>query len=381
MVRVTYRAPVPAFTWDGVLAWRMRRHLLDRPPGLAPADVVARLAGVQAQVATAAEQAVAVRRADARGGLDELLAQRAALRTWAHRGTLHVLAPEQAPAHLALLAAARSWEKGAWQREFATAAQIAELAAAAAAVLPGAVLTREELSAALIEHTGDAGLRDALGSGWGAVLKPLAWQGLLCNAVPRDGRVTFTSPATWLPSWPGLPEPDAAASLVIPAYLGVHGPATPETFDAWLLRGATRKATLRGWFARLVDEGTLSVVDVEGEALHARTADLDDLADARPTGRVRLLPAFDQYVLGPTTRDIHVLAAHRRAAVSRAAGWISPVVVVDGRIAGTWTADGDALVVELFAEAEPVDREALAAEATFLERVLGRGLTTSVTAH
>lgn len=325
-------APPTSLSWDGVLRWRVRRHLLDRA-AVSALEVVERLVGVQAQVATAAEQAVAVRRPDARGGVDALLQQRCAVRTWAHRGTLHVLPADQAPAHLALLAAARSWQKGTWQRTFATAMQMDELAAAAVAVLPGAVLTREELTAALIEHTGDAGVRDALTSGWGTVLKPLAWQGLLCDATPSDGRVTFTSPTTWLPHWPDLPDPDDAAAVVIPAYLGVHGPATPATFDAWLLRGSTRAPTLRTWFARLVEEGVLTVVDVEGEALHARTADLDDLAGAAsPTACVRLLPAFDQYVLGAGTRDTHVLAPDRRAAVSRTGGWISPVVVADGRV-------------------------------------------------
>ena len=50
-------------TWDAVLSWRMERHLLDRPAGVDPAAVVERLAGVQAQVASSAAQAIAERRA------------------------------------------------------------------------------------------------------------------------------------------------------------------------------------------------------------------------------------------------------------------------------------------------------------------------------
>jgi len=53
---------------------------------------------------------------------------------------------------------------------------------------------------------------------------------------------------------------------------------------------------------------------------------------------VLLLPAFDQYVLGPGTADVSVLPAAHRPVVSRAAGWSSPVVLRGGRVAGVWDA-------------------------------------------
>ena len=294
---------IPAFTGDQVRAWRMARNL---DPG-ARCDAVSiarRLGGVQAQVTSSAEQAVAVRGA-APGAVAHALAGRTLVRTWAQRGTLHLLPSDEVGAYLSLLAAARTWEKSSWQRTFATVEQMDLLAEAAAAVLDGAVLTRAELVAAIMDRvghrTGADALRESLGSGWGALLKPLAWQGVLCNGEGEAGRVTFTSPASWLPGWTGLPDPDAAAAVVVPAYLGAHGPATPAAFDQWLLRGATPRARVKGWFAALVDAGELALVDVDGERRHARTADLDALAEARPSGRVALLPAFDQLVLGPGT--------------------------------------------------------------------------------
>ena len=100
--------------------------------------------------------------------------------------------------------------------------------------------------------------------------------------------------------------------------------------------------------------------------------------DAKRFVAERLLPAFDQFVLGPGTRDEHVLAPARRGAVSRAAGWISPVVVAGGRVAGVWTVDGPALAITLFAEAEPFDRAALDAEIGELGRALGGDLDATV---
>jgi len=317
--------------------------------------VARRLAGVQAQVTSSAEQAVSVRGA-APGAVGTALGARALMRTWAQRGTLHLLPVAEAGSYLSLLAAARSWEKGSWQRSFATAAQMTELTEAAADVLDGVELTRADLASAILDRTRDETLRDLLGSGWGMVLKPLAWQGVLCNGdAPADaGRVTFTSPASRFPGWAGLPDADTAAATVIPAYLGAHGPATPAVFDQWLIRGASRTPDLRRWFADLVEAGELTAVEVDGERRYARTVDLDSLADAAPTGRVALLPAFDQMLLGPGTAAAEVLDPARRPQVSKAGGWIAPIVVRDGRVVGVWSMDGDTVEITAFEEAGPV---------------------------
>ena len=90
---------------------------------------------------------------------------------------------------------------------------------------------------------------------------------------------------------------------------------------------------------------------MDGERSYVRTEDLDELAAAKPTKALRLLPGFDQWVLGPGTDDPRIVAPARRAAVSRQAGWISPVVVRGGVVAGTWELDGSALKVAWFPEA------------------------------
>jgi hypothetical protein len=289
--------------------------------------------------------------------VDRLLSERALMRTWAMRGTLHLLAADDAGAYLSLLAAAKSWEKGSWQRAFLTLGDLDRLTNVVGELLDGAVLTRPELVAGVVERTGDRALADHLASGWGAVLKPLAWQGVLCHGPSGAGRVTFTRPDTWLPTWSGIPAPDDAASVVVPAYLGAHGPASPEAFDQWLTRGVSKKASLRGWFGDLGHQ--LTVVDVEGQSLYARTEDVDDLSAAPRDDTVRLLPAFDQYVLGPGTGDVHIIAAARRAAVSKAAGWISPVVISRGRVAGIWGMKDQRIEIALFGEAGDISRPAL----------------------
>lgn len=374
-------------TWPQVLAWRMRRQFVDPPAGPAEAgvvDIVRRLAGVQAQVPSQAELAIALRqRAASAGAVGRALTDdRSLVKTWAMRGTLHLLPADEAGAYLAVSGAHRRWEQASWQKAFgATPADLEAIADAARDALSGgAVLTRDELVTAIVERTGSTHLAEVLGSGWGTLLKPLAWWGVLCHGPVRGNRVTFVSPADTVPGWTGVPGItdesgeeglENAARVVIRAYLGAYGPASPETFDkAWLSRGATRRAMLRRWFAALGEE--LSAVDVEGTKLLLPAAHVDELAAQRPSRAVRLVAGFDQYILGPGTGATEIVPKNRRAEVSRTAGRISPVVLRAGRVVGTWRIDDDdAVRLDLW---EPVDDDLLEAEVARVSAALGRPL-------
>ncbi|MFC4061117.1 winged helix DNA-binding domain-containing protein [Planomonospora corallina] len=358
-------------TWPQVLAWRLRRQFVDPPGGPDAVSVVRRLTGVQAQVASSAALAVAVRQADPRRDeIDEALwRDRTLVKTWAARGTLHLVPAGDLPVHAAVLGSFRHWEKGSWQRGHGvTAEETAALVEAVPEALSGRTLTREELVEAVLEITGDAHLKEALASGWGALLKPLGFLGELCYGPPREGRVTFARPRDHVPGWPAaLPAAREAGPALVRSFLGAHGPATPETFDTWLYRGAARKALLRGWFRDLAPE--LAEVEVEGRPMVVLAGHLDELAATPPAEGVHLLPGFDQYILG-APRDLEpLLPAPARPKVSRAAGWISPVVVHRGRVAGVWEAKNGEVAVELF---EDVPAAALAAETERVRALLGR---------
>jgi hypothetical protein len=348
-------------SWAQVFAWRLRRQYLEPRAGAATATdavaIVRRLCGVQAQVGSYAEQAVAARqRTPDAGSVRAALAGRDLLKTWAMRGTLHLLPPDTAGAFGALIASARNWERPVWQRHFGlTPADMRELGERAATALHGRTLTREELIAELAGHAPYAG---QLRSGWGTALKPLAWQGLLCHGPSEGGRVTFTSPASWTPGWRAYPDVAEAAAVAVPAYLGAYGPATPRVFGNWLGRQAIGLPMLRDWFAAQGDR--LVAVDVAGTRAYHLAEHLDELLAIRPSRAVRLLPPFDQYLLGPGTDDPNVLDPARRSQVSRAAGWIAPIVVSAGRVAGVWSGgNGEPVEVTGFT---PIPSAALAAE-------------------
>ncbi|RZS90812.1 winged helix DNA-binding protein [Motilibacter rhizosphaerae] len=322
---------MPAVTIAQALEWRLGKQFLLRPAD-DPLEVVRRLLGVQAQVPSAADLAVRVRLADApEPVLPPLLADGRVFRTWSVRGTLHVHDPATGAAVLALLAEGRSWQRPGWQREFATTAEMDRLAELCAELLPGRRLSRDELATELEQHAG-SDLAAKLRSGWGSLLKPLAWQGLLCGA-PGPG-VLFGTPQDVVPGWPGLPPVEEAGPRVLRTYLAAYGPATLDAFGQWLVRGMFGVRVLRGWLADLGD--AVAAVEVDGTTAYVPAEELDDLLAARPSGTVRLLPSFDQWVLGPGTSDTRVVPAEHRAAVSRAGGWISPVVTSGGRVVGTW---------------------------------------------
>jgi hypothetical protein len=345
------------------LAWRLRRHHLERLDGGHAVDVVRRLCGIQAQVASAAALAVAVRQQQPDpDGTATGLERRDLVRTWAMRGTLHLLPTGEAADYLTLLAGARTWTKGSWQKTFLTEAEMQRLAdAVRQALAPGEPLTREQLIQSLPPK-----LKDHVSSGWSTVLKPLAWQGLLCQGPAQGTRSTFQRPDAWSPSWraPADTDEDAAADRVLRAYLAAHGPATAERFDQWLMRGAIPKAKLRRWFASLRDDVT--TVDVDGTPAHVLAEHEDELHATKPSTAVRLLPGFDQWVLAPGTADPQVVPPGHRQDVSRAAGWIAPVVVAGGRVAGTWSADDGTPVVELFPDGGKVPATKLKAETSRL---------------
>jgi Winged helix DNA-binding domain len=376
---VTAAAPVAHLTWDQVLAWRMARQYVE-PLGDKPAvDIVRRLCGVQAQVASSADLAVRVRQAAPNAdGVARALEDGTLLKTWAMRGTLHLLTPDLAAALLAVVASGRSWERPSWERYFGVSpAQIQELRVVVRDILAEATLTREELIAAITARPGFAQMAEALRSGWGTLLKPLAWQGDLCFGPSRGTRVTFVRPERASSGWTGLLPLEAAGPISVRAYLGAHGPATADAFGNWLAGGYFGKRQLATMFDALADE--LVPVQIEGQAAFALTEHFDAIRATEPSTAVRLLPGFDQYVLGPSTADGQVTAPHRRSHVSRTAGWISPVVLRGGRVCGTWEAKGASIEVSWFREAGTPPRSALKSEASRVGELLGRPGTLAIT--
>ena len=369
-------------TWPGVLAWRLgRQHLAERAPRERALGVVRTIAGLHAQLTASAELTLWARVAGlGREDVSRWLWQeRALVKTWAMRGTLHLMPAEE----LGLWVAAQGALKprhhaGSWLRHHSLTREEADaMLAAIPQALDGRALTRESLAGEVARITGIDGLDGKLRGGFGDLLKPAAFRGDLCFA-PSEGRnVRFTRPDQWLGPWEP-PAEDEAVRAVTRRYLAAYGPADREALARWF--GMPSPAGGGRWLKALDDEAV--VVDVDGEDLVMLAGDVESAAAAEPTGVARLLPAFDHYVVAaPRGRDA-VLPSDERARVYRPQGWLSPVLVVDGRIAGVWSHErkGDRLVVavEPFGRLSRAERAAVEAEAAALAAFLGGELELTV---
>ena len=295
---------------------------------------------------------------------------RCLLRTWCMRGTLHVLTPEQ---YATYVAAFDRSVTGAWLRAFElTQADLDRMVDAIAGSLDGEPLTRRELADAVGARLG-ASWGDRLRSNWGELLKPAARRGLLVNGPGRGAEVTFVRPDRWAGPLPGV-EPDEARRAQLRAYLGSYGPASTTDYARWL--GVRLVTPINRLFASMASE--LADVVVAGRRLTALHDDLDELA-ATSEGEelpLRLLPAFDPFLLGHADRD-HLAPADRRPLIYRTAGWVSPTVLARGAIVGTWehAPEGARLAVRVtLFEGPPgrAERLALEAEAARLARFFDR---------
>ncbi|CAA9261538.1 MAG: hypothetical protein AVDCRST_MAG41-2395 [uncultured Corynebacteriales bacterium] len=357
--------PVPA-TWDRVLAHRVRAHHLDTPAtdGLVP--LIRRLSGVHAQLASSAEAAVWLRTGGAVGPADvrrALAVDRTLVKTWAVRGTLHLLPAADLPRWTAALGTRRFPRPKSWyDYHQVTPEDMAAIEAIVPEVLTGEPVTREALAAAVAARAGRPALEAQLLSGWGAALKPLAARGQLAFGPPDGRSVTFVDPRAWLGDWE-TPDPAQAVQDVLRAYLDTYGPADTDELVRW---SALDRPVVRAALAALA--GELVELDVEGHRGWMTAAGAAAVRAAEPDGAVRLLPGFDPYVVGVLRQLEHLVpAAAHKAAVSRASGWISPVLLHGGRIVGTWAQElaGGRLRIAItpFGRLAPATRSAAAADA------------------
>ncbi len=353
---------LPSLSWEEVCRRRLAAQHLQAPLPAASFDrMVAGICGLHAQVMSAAELAAAVRLEGlARGTIARALwEQRSLVKLWAQRGTLHLHLAEELPLYVAALSNRRFDLDAPWLKYHGPeAGDVGALVDAVGKALDGRQLTREELGREVVRLLGDAKFEALLASGWGAVLKPVAFQGRLCFGPSDGNRVTFVRPDQWIGPFE-VADPVESVREIARRYLAAYGPATVDEFAGWW--GVKPKA-VRPLFAP--GDG---FVQVEVEGRKAWAADGTQSPDGWDGPVVRLLPLFDPYVVAVRRAGVRPLDGPEKDLVYRKAGWISPVLLVDGELAGTWehTAERDGLRVDIrpFRPLSPDVAERAAAEA------------------
>ncbi len=357
-----------SLTWNQVNGWRLAQH------GLAPRlksqqfiGLTSRLFGIHAQVMSAAELGLGART----DGLtpqavqSALWEERTLVKTWAMRGTLHLLAADDLPLH----AAARTIDPLGWVDYDAlgiSQKQRQTFLEAVPEVLGSEPMTREELGAAVTERVGLPALGDLIAtSKWGSPLKTFAFRGELCFGPNRGQHVTFVNPKQWLRQWETV-APETAFQEIARRYLRAYGPLTPRDFARWWNEGRVRVA--QNVFKQIEDE--LEPVDVEGWQAVALRSTVEQMQASSVAGVIRLLPMFDAYVLDIARMGEPILPKAYWKRVFRQQGWTTAVVLVDGIIKGLWdtkTKGAQTIVtVELFDTVTKPVEQGIEAEAARL---------------
>jgi hypothetical protein len=303
---------------------RLRNQCLAGTPFKGPADVVHWFGAVQAQDYLGALWAVGLRLPDATEADIELaIAAKAIVRTWPMRGTLHFVASRDVRWILSLLAPrmiARSSGRHR-QLELSEAVFSRSRKLISRALRGAAQLTRAEMYQVLeqgkIATTGQRGIH---------ILGHLAQTGLICFGPRRGKQHTFTLLDEWVPPARSVPRDEALGKLAR-RYFTSHGPATLQDF---------------AWWSGLTVRDAKAGIDYAGSELIREIVDDTTywLSDATHAGKKinrvsHLLPAFDEYTVGYKDRSAILVPKYAKR-LNAGGGMLSPVIIVDAEVAGTW---------------------------------------------
>jgi hypothetical protein len=353
-----------------------------RPPDVSVEDVVAGAAGLQAQQWSAAVLSVRARSATLRAADVERAHtdDRTVVRGWFMRGTLHLVPTADFRWLLDLYAPVTIAGSERRYRQLGLDEGTRERGASAirAAVADHGPLPRRELVSELLRR--GVGI-DPDSQAVPHLIAYACLSGVICHGPHRDGEPAFALLDDWLPALPTL-DGDQAVDELARRYLAAFGPSGLDDFATW--SGLPMSRSRAAW--RRIG-GELTEVRAAGSAAWMLTRDLgalDELAggsEGASGERLRLLPAFDTYLLGYRSRELAVDAEHARA-VWPGGGILRPAVVADGRAVALWRYDASrktpVVRVSPFTEVTPALRAQLQAEAEDVGRFLETTLTLEV---
>lgn len=160
---------------------------------------------------------------------------------------------------------------------------------------------------------------------------------------------------------------NAALAELARRYLRGFGPASDRDFAKW---SGLPLGELRAGLGAIGSE--LTETRAGEQTLLSLKAGKARLPRA---GQLRLLGAFDTYVLGYASRDFAVSSTHGKGINTSGGGMIEPVIVRDGEVLGLWrmSRKGGAIeaTLEPFEPLSAADREAIDAEIEDVARFEG----------
>jgi hypothetical protein len=306
-----------------IVSGRLHHQLVAGGPTRSPATVVRTLLAMQGQDYLASLWAVAVRTpAATERDIEAAIARRELVRTWPMRGTLHLVAAEDARWMTDLMApkvvrrmAARHRQLGLDEAVFdrARTALTEALEGDRQLTRPAAYKVLEAIGIPADERRNH-------------IFGYLSQQSVLCIAAREGKQPTFALLEEWAPAARSLPRDESLAQLAL-RYFGGHGPATEQDLMWW--SGLTAKEVREG-IAMAASE--LEETTVGGVRHWSGPGAVPPVEKTR----VDLLPSFDEYLLGYRERGAMLDPAHATGVNPGGNGIFNPIVVIGGRVRGSW---------------------------------------------
>jgi hypothetical protein len=314
-----------------IAAFRLaRHHFMDRTPSTVNL-VCQDVCGIQAQVMSAAQMALwarirGLKRADIQSALCE---QRTLVKTSAMRQTLHLLPAREFSIYIAAIRSSRLRAVHRLIGKFGISpAELDALNNSIMKALSRGPLPQRELQARVLVRANKK-IQKWASLVWSIFRGALA-EGLICYAPDEGQEVKLVRVDKWLPKQPKIEEADAQ-QYILRRFLRAYGPATAHDFARWAGYSVPEaRATwnvVRDELAEVESESFKSWVLAE-DLEFLKKNDLRDWA-------IRVLPGFDSYLLAHAEKE-HLVAPQFYKRVYRNQGWISPVVLYNGKVAGVW---------------------------------------------
>lgn len=299
-----------------------------------------------------------------RASVEQAVAEGTVLRTWPMRGTIHFVPAADASwmlattGRLALKGVQRRWEYLGLDEKTATrAAEVLQTA-----LTNGRRLTRSAALAALTESGIDVSGQRGYHLIWYA-----SQVGVTCLGPNEGNEQTIVRLADWSPH-PVERDPDDALRELALRFVRSHGPVTAADFARWTGLGV--RAARQAIFA---NDDAVAEVEVSGTPMWQGREPLE------PYRGARVLPGFDEFILGYKDRTAMVAEEVQERLAPGGNGVFRATIVYDGQVLGTWRRTprraADVITVEPFAPVSTRTRKALAHEFEQYGRFLDRAVS------
>jgi hypothetical protein len=315
-----------------VNAFRLARHHLAGSQRSSLLEVTSDVCGIQAQIMACAHLSLNARipnltREEIRAALYD---KRTLVKAHCMRQTLHLLPASQYATYISANKKTRAKQvRNVMDRFEITDREADQLTRVLLDALAEKPLAQKALRAAIRPQVSKR-VRAWMDKVWG-IVRPAVVEGLVCYGPDAGNEITYVRTENWLPKQKAI-DPESAQRFLLRAYLRAYGPATARDFVFW--SGISMKEVATVWKS-VEDEFT----EVELEDRKAYILREDESALRKSSLRnsnLRLLANFDVFLLAHAEKS-HMVHDRHYKLIYRNQGWISPVILLDGRVVGTWS--------------------------------------------